>query len=212
MSQPGPAAAAAGSPVRSGAAGVPSGAAAAGRLFRQPSPGGLRGAGTSDEVRSCLRQEAQTSKAPSQSSAAPWQTLGPLGVRFKGTESLASFHVIDQELPPEARLSQRLGAWGEVTIHPRMLGKMPSVNKAASQTLGSTASSWGGGGVERWNTRPPSSSRAPAAAASGGEGRGGLLAVDAGGGSRVASPARSGAVRHPNVFAIRVGPRASAER
>mmetsp|Transcript_72326 Transcript_72326/g.182416 ORF Transcript_72326/g.182416 Transcript_72326/m.182416 type:complete len:193 (-) Transcript_72326:101-679(-) len=179
------------SPARAAAAaGMPSGKAAVGKQRRSALTSG-------DQVRSCLRQDVQTLTAPWKSSTAP---AAPLAVRFRGTDSLASFHIIDQEMPPEARLSQRpgAGAWGEVTIHPRMLQKLPSVDKALGQTLSSTASTWGTGRLGTTRSRSVSlaaSGLQPASAK-------GLPPV-----LRAASPANV-ATRHPPAFSIRVGPRA----
>jgi len=37
----------------------------------------------------------------------PW-SAAPQGIRFRGTESISSVHLIDQDLPADSRLSQRL--------------------------------------------------------------------------------------------------------
>lgn len=62
-------------------------------------------------------------------------------VQFRGTESLASMHFIDQDMPPDARLSQMMGTASgmDKTIHPRMMGKLPHLDDEAS----STHATWG---------------------------------------------------------------------
>mmetsp|Transcript_126729 Transcript_126729/g.270311 ORF Transcript_126729/g.270311 Transcript_126729/m.270311 type:complete len:235 (+) Transcript_126729:63-767(+) len=80
--------------------------------------------------------EARERHAPSR---APWQaeTCSSPGVHFRGTESLASMHLIDQEMPADVRLSQRLGTMaslGDQTIHPRVFKSLPPVSEMINTT------------------------------------------------------------------------------
>mmetsp|Transcript_80078 Transcript_80078/g.179197 ORF Transcript_80078/g.179197 Transcript_80078/m.179197 type:complete len:186 (-) Transcript_80078:50-607(-) len=81
----------------------------------------------------------------------PWNP----GIRFRGTESLESFHVIDQEMPPDSRLSVRLGssAWGDRTIHPRLLQKLPCLSETITTTppthVGKSQEAVAGSGKQR---------------------------------------------------------------
>eukprot|EP00933_Yihiella_yeosuensis_P034908 TRINITY_DN28401_c1_g2_i1.p1 TRINITY_DN28401_c1_g2~~TRINITY_DN28401_c1_g2_i1.p1 ORF type:complete len:245 (-),score=36.95 TRINITY_DN28401_c1_g2_i1:230-964(-) len=69
-------------------------------------------------------------------------------VQFRGTESLASLHLIDQDLPPGARLSQRMSTlgstgFGERTMLPKTVHRLPPVEEARERssvpTLSATA-------------------------------------------------------------------------
>lgn len=66
----------------------------------------------------------------------PWYVEPPAphpAVKFRGTESLASFHFIDQDMPPDARLSHRFGSTKattmEKTINPALFNKLPPVSE-----------------------------------------------------------------------------------
>lgn len=75
---------------------------------------------------------------------APWQaaTCASPGIRFKGTESLVSCHVINQDMPADVRLSQRLNTTmlAETTL------RAPRNSSEAYSTAHSLSSSSRGGG------------------------------------------------------------------
>jgi len=82
--------------------------------------------------------------APPRHRLAPWQaaTVGGSGVRFRGTNSIQSVHRINQEMPADARLSQRVGcgsfggtSFSEKTLHPSMLNKIMSVDEVLRRSL-----------------------------------------------------------------------------
>uniref|UniRef100_A0A7S1WAZ9 Uncharacterized protein n=1 Tax=Alexandrium catenella TaxID=2925 RepID=A0A7S1WAZ9_ALECA len=102
------------------AAGIPSGLAGARQRCASAPTRHVLSAADGRDVRSCLKD-----RGPNR--VAPWNP----GIRFRGTDSLASFHIIDQDMPPDARLSMRLNssAWGDQTIHPRLLQKLPRLSE-----------------------------------------------------------------------------------
>lgn len=123
---------------------------AAAMAARASSPGAAGGGGGRGGLRGILRRE---SRAP----PPPWQEEpSPLCVRFRGTGSLASFHIIDQEEPPLARLSKRLGGstlgqttlgsttgtLAEVTMHPGMFSKLPPVDRRARAMTDTAGTTW----------------------------------------------------------------------
>lgn len=79
---------------------------------------------------------AAVSPSDGRGGSSSWAKSAPPGVRFRGTRSLASFHIINQELPPDMRMSQYLGTsfLGDMTLHPRMLEKLPPVDDRTAAT------------------------------------------------------------------------------
>eukprot|EP00930_Biecheleria_cincta_P045294 TRINITY_DN31226_c0_g1_i1.p1 TRINITY_DN31226_c0_g1~~TRINITY_DN31226_c0_g1_i1.p1 ORF type:complete len:227 (+),score=28.40 TRINITY_DN31226_c0_g1_i1:113-793(+) len=113
---------------------------------------------------------------PRPSAAPPWATHGKEAersalpahlvrrkvsapaVQFRGTDSLASMHLIDQDMAADSRLSQRLGLT-ESTMHPRgALQKLTAVDEAASLsgTLGQTTAHLRASSLGRGETLRPS--------------------------------------------------------
>mmetsp|Transcript_54335 Transcript_54335/g.168554 ORF Transcript_54335/g.168554 Transcript_54335/m.168554 type:complete len:168 (-) Transcript_54335:278-781(-) len=134
---------------RAGAAGIPSGLASAPQRCSSVPTRQANGR----DFRGCLKDRGKNK-------VAPWNP----GIRFRGSESLESFHVIDQDMPPDARLSMRLTStiFGDQTIHPRLLQKLPRLQEATTvygaAPTGRAQQAFASGGRPRFSA-PHSSSR-----------------------------------------------------
>merc|ERR1740121_258913 len=76
------------------------------------------------EPRSCLRRERPSVRPPWRSEASQ-----PPAIRFRGADSLESFHIINQELSPDMRLSRYMSSTTltDKSVQPRPRRKLPPV-------------------------------------------------------------------------------------